>query len=179
MLHGCFSAILTAFVNVLPSILPKRHVMIFKELYSQKMQEAEQKFKTLFAVALKPQQHPGDLSLVLVDAYWDDARDSDDSLQPAVFGPGSKAQAATLAAEGVFVSPISFCELAIKLKIGKDIGSKRPMDEIIAETLASGFQWLPFTRQPVIAYQTIPLVDQNRNPFDRLFPADDSGGCFR
>ncbi|QJD78975.1 type II toxin-antitoxin system VapC family toxin [Spirosoma rhododendri] len=74
-------------------------------------------------------------------------------------------------AEGVFVTPISFYELAIKLKIGKDIGSLRPINEIITETLLSGFQWLTLTRQQIEAYQMIPLHEPHRDPFDRLILA--------
>ncbi|TAE23425.1 MAG: hypothetical protein EAZ91_22455 [Cytophagales bacterium] len=54
-----------------------------------------------------------------------------------------QAQQTMLAAQAVFVSPISFYELAIKIRIGKSIGSKRPLADIISESLASGFRWLP------------------------------------
>ncbi|GAB3893776.1 type II toxin-antitoxin system VapC family toxin [Spirosoma agri] len=83
----------------------------------------------------------------------------------------SKAQDAMLSADAVFVSPISFYELAIKLRIGRDIGSKRPLDDIITESLASGFQWLPLQRHHVAAYQQILLFDNHRDPFDRMMLA--------
>lgn len=76
-----------------------------------------------------------------------------------------------VSADAVFVSPISFYELAIKLRIGRDIGSKRPLDDIIAESLASGFQWLPLQRHHIATYQQVPLFDNHRDPFDRMILA--------
>ena len=82
-----------------------------------------------------------------------------------------KAQQAMLTADTVYVSPISFYELGIKLRIGRDIGSKRPLDDIIAESLESGFKWLPLRRQHITAYQKIPLFEDHRDPFDRMILA--------
>lgn len=90
-----------------------------------------------------------------------------------------KAQQAMLTADTVYVSPISFYELGIKLRIGRDIGSKRPLDDIIAESLESGFKWLPLRRQHITAYQKIPLFEDHRDPFDRMIlvqhPASKAG----
>lgn len=82
-----------------------------------------------------------------------------------------KAQQAMLTADTVYVSPISFYELGIKLRIGRDIGSKRPLDDVIAESLESGFKWLPLRRQHITAYQKIPLFEDHRDPFDRMILA--------
>lgn len=82
-----------------------------------------------------------------------------------------RAQQTILAAQTVFISPVSFYELAIKIRIGKAIGSKRPLDDIIAESLASGFQWLSLDRSHLTAYDHIPLYEDHRDPFDRMILA--------
>ena len=82
-----------------------------------------------------------------------------------------KAQQAMLTADTVYVSPVSFYEMGIKLRIGRDIGSKRPLDDIIAESLESGFKWLPLRRQHITAYQKILLFEDHRDPFDRMILA--------
>lgn len=82
-----------------------------------------------------------------------------------------RAKTGILEADNVFVSPISFYELSIKLKIGKSVGSSRPISDIITETLASGFQWVPLSREHIEAYQSIPLLADHRDPFDRLILA--------
>ncbi|RZM10117.1 MAG: PIN domain-containing protein [Pedobacter sp.] len=76
-----------------------------------------------------------------------------------------------LEADAVFISPVSYYELAIKLRIGKNIGSKQALDNIISESLASGFQWLPLHRHHITAYHKIPLFDDHRDPFDRMILA--------
>lgn len=65
----------------------------------------------------------------------------------------------------------SYYELAIKLRIGKSIGSKRPLDDIITEAFASGFQWMPLQRHHIIAYNKISLFEDHRDPFDRMILA--------
>ena len=82
-----------------------------------------------------------------------------------------KARHKMIEADAVFISPISYYELAIKLRIGKNIGSKRALDDIITEAFASGFQWMPLQRHHIIAYHKIPLFEDHRDPFDRMILA--------
>lgn len=74
-------------------------------------------------------------------------------------------------ADTVFVSPVNFFEIAIKIKIGKSIGLNRPIREVINASLQSGFTWKPIQAQHLEAYQTLPLIESHRDPFDRLLLA--------
>lgn len=73
--------------------------------------------------------------------------------------------------DNVFISPINFYEMAIKIKIGKSIGLNRPISEAIELSKKSGFDWKPLKEQHLVAYQTIPLFDHHRDPFDRMLLA--------
>ncbi|GAB3962272.1 type II toxin-antitoxin system VapC family toxin [Spirosoma harenae] len=74
-------------------------------------------------------------------------------------------------ADKVFVSPINFYEMAIKIKIGRSIGSNRPIRDAIYLSHQSGFAWKPIEEHHLTAYQAIPLFDHHRDPFDRILLA--------
>lgn len=74
-------------------------------------------------------------------------------------------------ADQVFVSPLNFYEMAIKLKIGKRIGLDRPISDAIELSRQSGFEWKPIQEQHLVAYHTIPLFEHHRDPFDRMLLA--------
>ncbi|GAB4021454.1 type II toxin-antitoxin system VapC family toxin [Spirosoma koreense] len=74
-------------------------------------------------------------------------------------------------ADNVFVSPINFYEMAIKIKIGKTIGLNRPISHAIELSQRSGFEWNPLRKRHLVAYQRIPLFDHHRDPFDRMILA--------
>jgi PIN domain nuclease of toxin-antitoxin system len=74
-------------------------------------------------------------------------------------------------ADKVFISPINFYEMAIKIKIGKSIGLNRPISDAIELSLKSGFDWKPLQEQHLVAYNDIPLFDHHRDPFDRMLLA--------
>ncbi|GAB4044477.1 type II toxin-antitoxin system VapC family toxin [Spirosoma jeollabukense] len=74
-------------------------------------------------------------------------------------------------ADDVYVSPINFYEIAIKITLGKDTGIKWPMHEIIQEALLSNFVWLHVSANHIEAYTRLPLFAQHRDPFDRMILA--------
>lgn len=74
-------------------------------------------------------------------------------------------------AETVFVSPINFYEMAIKIKIGRTIGLNRPIGDAIELTQQSGLVWIPLEKQHLLAYQRIPFFEEHRDPFDRMLLA--------
>ncbi|GAB2596188.1 type II toxin-antitoxin system VapC family toxin [Spirosoma areae] len=71
----------------------------------------------------------------------------------------------------VYVSAISFYEIAIKLAVGKDIGIKYPLPEIIKTVLKSGLLWLPLSANHIEAYTRLPFFEHHRDPFDRILLA--------
>jgi PIN domain nuclease of toxin-antitoxin system len=76
-----------------------------------------------------------------------------------------------LGADTVFVSPVNFYEIAIKLAIGKNPGIKQTLGELVVEARLSGFTWLPIIAAHLEAYLRLPLYDHHRDPFDRLILA--------
>jgi PIN domain nuclease of toxin-antitoxin system len=83
----------------------------------------------------------------------------------------SMAKTAILDADVVYISPINFYEIAIKLAIGKNPGLNRSLGAIMAEAQQSGFVWLPVQANHLEAYLQLPLLDHHRDPFDRLILA--------
>lgn len=71
----------------------------------------------------------------------------------------------------VFVSMASLFEIAIKKKIGK-LDTTRSTTEIVQEmTRVLAIQLLPILPHHLEAYQSIPLYEDHRDPFDRLLLA--------
>lgn len=71
----------------------------------------------------------------------------------------------------VFVSVASLFEIAIKKKIGK-LDTTRSTTEIVQEmTRVLAIQLLPILPHHLEAYQSIPLYEDHRDPFDRLLLA--------
>ncbi|MFD2573473.1 type II toxin-antitoxin system VapC family toxin [Spirosoma soli] len=83
----------------------------------------------------------------------------------------TRALQAIQSAATVHVSPINFYEMANKIKIGKSIGLNRPINDAIASSQQSGFLWLPIQEHHLVAYQSVPLFDHHRDPFDRMILA--------
>jgi len=81
------------------------------------------------------------------------------------------AEQAIILADDVFVSPISFFEIAIKLKISRKIRFSQPVADLIQAAQQSGFTWLPMTPSHLSAYDQLPFYDEHRDPFDRLILA--------
>ena len=74
-------------------------------------------------------------------------------------------------ADVVYVSAVSFYEIAIKLAIGREPGTSWPIHKIIRETLQSGFIWLPLTVDHIESYLSVPLFPNHKDPFDRMLLA--------
>lgn len=53
-------------------------------------------------------------------------------------------------ADKVFVSPVNFYEMAIKIKLGKSIGLNRPISDAIELSQQSGFDWKPLQKQHLL-----------------------------
>ncbi|ADB42640.1 type II toxin-antitoxin system VapC family toxin [Spirosoma linguale] len=71
----------------------------------------------------------------------------------------------------VFVSAVSLLEISIKKKIGK-LDTTRTATEISQEmTRVLAIQLLPVLPHHLDAYQSIPLYEDHRDPFDRLLIA--------
>lgn len=74
-------------------------------------------------------------------------------------------------ANEVFVSVASLVEIAIKTRIGKLDTQRTPTD--IAQEMAGvlAIELLPILPTHLDAYQTVPLFEDHRDPFDRLLLA--------
>lgn len=70
----------------------------------------------------------------------------------------------------IFVSMISFFEIAIKTRLGKMVLTK-PLKEIAQDTLTAEIKILPITQAHIFEYENVPLVESHRDPFDRLLIA--------
>ncbi len=71
----------------------------------------------------------------------------------------------------VFVSAASLLEISIKKKIGK-LDTARSATEIYQEmTRVLAIQLLPILPHHLDAYQSLPLYEDHRDPFDRLLIA--------
>jgi|LakMenEpi03Aug12_release.lakeMendotaPanAssembly.Ray.scaffolds.fasta_scaffold526358_2 PIN domain nuclease of toxin-antitoxin system len=68
----------------------------------------------------------------------------------------------------IFVSDISLFEVSIKSKIGKLPPNLGSVDEIIQVCHLDGFKFLSISHKHIITYQSLPLFDSHRDPFDRL-----------
>lgn len=74
-------------------------------------------------------------------------------------------------ANEVFVSVVSLLEIAIKIKIGK-LETQRTPTEIAQEiSRVLAIQLIPILPHHLDTYQSIPLYDDHRDPFDRLLIA--------
>lgn len=70
----------------------------------------------------------------------------------------------------VLVSMASFYEMAIKLKI-KKLELKDNLKPFLEKVKAENINILPLTENHLIAYDTVPLIKDHRDPFDRLIIA--------
>lgn len=71
----------------------------------------------------------------------------------------------------VFVSAASLFEIAIKKKIGKLVTTRSAAEIVQEMTRVLAFQLLPILPHHLDAYESIPLYDDHRDPFDRLLVA--------
>jgi PIN domain nuclease of toxin-antitoxin system len=70
----------------------------------------------------------------------------------------------------VFVSIISFYEIAIKLSVGKII-LPDSLEDIILKTTNNDIQILGLLPSYIVKYQEIPINVEHKDPFDRILVA--------
>jgi PIN domain nuclease of toxin-antitoxin system len=70
----------------------------------------------------------------------------------------------------VYVSHISFLEISIKLKIGK-LQLLKSLRGIYDDALTAGIELLDLEFEHIENYQSVPLVADHRDPFDRVLIA--------
>lgn len=71
----------------------------------------------------------------------------------------------------MFVSQFSLMEIAIKLKLGKLPDFIVTIEYITKQLLLDDFTILPILNAHTFAYQSIPLFENHRDPFDRFLLA--------
>jgi PIN domain nuclease of toxin-antitoxin system len=70
----------------------------------------------------------------------------------------------------IFVSIASWFEISIKLTIGK-LELPDSLAETMARSSGDDITTIAIKESHIIAYQNLPLVDQHRDPFDRVIIA--------
>jgi PIN domain nuclease of toxin-antitoxin system len=70
----------------------------------------------------------------------------------------------------VYISVTSFYEMAIKVKIGK-LSLGKSLRACIDDAKAHNFFILPITENHITMYDSVPLIETHRDPFDRLIIA--------
>ena len=70
----------------------------------------------------------------------------------------------------VYVSHISFFEISIKLKIGK-LQLLKSLRDIYDDALNAGIELLDLEFEHIENYQSVPLIADHRDPFDRILIA--------
>lgn len=73
-------------------------------------------------------------------------------------------------ANQVFVSDVSFFEVAIKLTLNK-LKIARPLASFINQTISQKFRILPIRHEHIITYQQVQIYESHRDPFDRMLIA--------
>jgi PIN domain nuclease of toxin-antitoxin system len=71
----------------------------------------------------------------------------------------------------ILVSQISLFEIAIKQKIGKLPKLPLSIKSLAEQMEQDNFNFLPITTAHLDAYHAIPLLENHRDPFDRLLLA--------
>lgn len=71
----------------------------------------------------------------------------------------------------ILFSQISLFEIGIKLKIGKLPAFHATVEEIYHQAINDGFTFLAIQNQHIYNYNKIPLIENHRDPFDRLLIA--------
>lgn len=68
----------------------------------------------------------------------------------------------------VYISHISFYEIAIKQKIGKLPELSLSIEQLVNQAKIDNFNLMPITIEHITNYNSIPFFDNHRDPFDRL-----------
>src|SRR6478672_1367984 len=70
----------------------------------------------------------------------------------------------------VCISITSFYEMAIKVKIEK-LALSKSLRDCMNDAKAHKFLILPISENHIITYESVPLIETHRDPFDRLIIA--------
>ncbi len=73
----------------------------------------------------------------------------------------------------IYVSQISFFEIAIKLKIGKLPAFRVTVGELLEQTTRDGIGIIQLSNRHIVAYDQVPLYTDHRDSFDRLITCVD------
>ncbi len=68
-------------------------------------------------------------------------------------------------------SQISLFEIAIKQKIGKLPLFQATISEVYEQAIKDNFTFQPLHNNQIEAYEKVPLLQEHRDPFDRLLIA--------
>jgi len=71
----------------------------------------------------------------------------------------------------IYFSQISLFEIGIKQKIGKLPAFYATVDEVYEKALDDGLTFLNIQNQHIYNYKKVPLLENHRDPFDRLLIA--------
>ena len=71
----------------------------------------------------------------------------------------------------IFLSEVSLYEIAIKKKINKLPELPASIEDIVMVANQDGFNFLTIRQSHIIAYNSIPLFTNHKDPFDRLIIA--------
>ncbi len=71
----------------------------------------------------------------------------------------------------ILFSQISLFEISIKQKIGKLPTFYATIEEVYLQAINDGFTFLSIHNQHIYNYSKVPLIEDHRDPFDRLLIA--------
>jgi len=71
----------------------------------------------------------------------------------------------------IIFSQVSLFEISIKQKIGKLPAFRVTVEEVYNQAIKDGFTFLQIQNQHIYNYNKIPLIEDHRDPFDRLLIA--------
>ncbi|GLU55312.1 type II toxin-antitoxin system VapC family toxin [Dyadobacter frigoris] len=70
----------------------------------------------------------------------------------------------------IYVSVTSFFEISIKLKLGK-LSLQKSLNLIFQDITDAYIQVLPISNAHLLEYQNVPLINDHRDPYDRMLVA--------
>jgi PIN domain nuclease of toxin-antitoxin system len=71
----------------------------------------------------------------------------------------------------ILFGQISLFEISIKKKVGKLPAFYATVEEVYQQALNDGFTFLPIQNQHIYSYNKVRLIEDHRDPFDRLLIA--------
>jgi PIN domain nuclease of toxin-antitoxin system len=70
----------------------------------------------------------------------------------------------------IFIGTVSFFEIAIKVSLGK-LALPSRMESLVLKTIEKDIQIIDINRYHTLEYLNIPLIEDHKDPFDRLIIA--------